>query len=460
MRLRNTLLLASIFILLVAYVYFFELQKGPKEKTEKLLNFKEGEAQSLILNYPDREIRLRRDPQGRWKIFHPLEAAADESTISSILSALSTSEVKRTVEERPSPAGLKNYGLDRPEVKVLVSLANGLALPPVAVGAKTPVGNSVYVRRGTESGVLLTDASLRSNLEKKLNDLRDKTILEFTEGAVKQLAIRGSTGDFALSKKEEYWFIDRPRYYRADQAEVRGLLSTVRNLSTLDFIEESPLELKKFGLDKPRLKITVVTGEADGVREILFGGKREGKDEVYAVVDSKGTVYTLGESVLKQLEKGLTALRDKEILSARPDQMARVEIRTPKDSLVLAKGEKGQWRLDAPKKGIVKQAAVSSYLSLLSRLSAKGFADDEAKDLKKYGLNPPSLKISVADKDGKNLGTLLLGSKTGADYYAAREGSPAVYAIDESSYNQLNKQLSDFLEEGKKANPAASGAKK
>ena len=64
MRLRNTLVLASIFILLVAYVYFFELQKGPKEKTEKLLNFKEEEAQSLILNYPDREIRLRRDPQG------------------------------------------------------------------------------------------------------------------------------------------------------------------------------------------------------------------------------------------------------------------------------------------------------------------------------------------------------------------------------------------------------------
>ena len=41
--------------------------------------------------------------------------------------------------------------LDRPEVKVLVSLANGVALPPVVVGAKTPVGNSAYVRRGTRA---------------------------------------------------------------------------------------------------------------------------------------------------------------------------------------------------------------------------------------------------------------------------------------------------------------------
>ena len=51
-------------------------------------------------------------------------------------------------------------------------------------------------------------------------------------------------------------------------------------------------------------------GEQEGSREILFGNKREGKDEVYVAVDSKGTVYTIHESVVKQLEKDLTALRD------------------------------------------------------------------------------------------------------------------------------------------------------
>lgn len=460
MRLRNTLLLAFLFVLLGAYVFFFELQKRTTGKTEKLLNFKEEEVQSFVLNYPDREIRLQRDLQGRWGIVHPLEAPADESTVGAILSALNTSEAKRTVEEKPTAADLQNYGLDKPEVKVLISLRNGITLPSISVGAKTPVGNSSYVRRGADAGVLLTDASLRPSLEKNLNDLRNKQILEVRPEAVKRLVLRGSKGDFALSKKGDYWFIDPPRSYRADRMEVHGILSAIRNLSTRDFIDESPLELKKFGLDKPRLKISVVTGEEEGVHEILFGSKPKGKNEVYAVVDSKGTVFTVDENALKQFEKDLTELRDKEILSARRDQIARLEIRTAKDSLVLAQGKKDEWRVETPKQAKTKQEAVSKYLSLLSQLKAKGFADDEAKDLKKYGLDSPSVKLSIADKDGKSLGTLLLGSKTGNEYYAAREGSATVYTIDELSYNQLNKQLVDFLEEENKGKPGASGAKK
>lgn len=445
MRLRKTLLLAVVLILLGAYVYFFELQKKTAEKSDRLLNFKEDEAQGIILNYPDQEIRIQRDAQGRWRLVRPLEAAADESTIGTVLAALNTSDVKRIVEEKPSEADLQNFGLDKPQVRVLISLTTGIALPPVFVGARTPIGGSVYVRRGTAATVLLTDAALQSTLAKRLNDFRDKKILDIREEAVRQLGLRSSKGDFVLSKKEGIWFLDRPRYYRADQAEIRGILSTIRSLVTQDFIDESPLQLKKFGLDRPRVKITVATGEGEEPREILFGSAREGKDAVYAVVDSKGTVYTVGENALKQLGKDLTALRDKEILSARPDQITRLEIRTPKDSLVLVKGEKEEWEMEAPKKGQAKPAAVSDYLGLLSRLRAKGFAEDEAKNLKKYGLDFPSVKISIADKDGNKLATLLLGSKTGAEYYASREGSATVYTIDEFSYNQLHKQLADFL---------------
>ena len=459
MRLRNTLVLAFLFVLLAAYVYFFELQKT-KEKTEKLLNLKEEEVEAIILNYPQLEVRLQRKAPGRWKITHPLEVAADEATVGSILSALNSIEVKRTLEEKPSAADLKNYGLDSPEVKVLISLRNGVALPPVFVGGKTPIGNSVYVRRGPEAAVLLTDASLRFNLEKKLNDFRNKKIIEFTEEAVKQLLLRGAKGDFDLSKKGEDWYIDRPKFYRADQSEIKGLLSTIRSMSAQDFIEDSPPELKKYGLDKPRLKVTVFMGEEEGYRQILFGNNREGKGEVYLVSDPKGTVYTVPESVWSQLGKDLTALRDKEILSVRPDQVARLQITTPKESLALGKGEKEEWKVEAPKKGKARQGLVSDYLTLLSHLRAKGFAEDEAKDLKKYGLDTPSVKIAVADKDGKNLGTLLLGSQTGTEYYAVREGSPTVYTIDEFSYNQLNKQLSDFLEEEKKASAAPGKTKK
>ncbi len=460
MRLRNTLLLTVIFILLGAYLYFFELKKAGKEKTEKLLNFKEDEVESIILSYPQQEIRLKKEASGKWQMTQPLQAAADESTISSILSTLNTIEVKRTVEEKPSQEDLKNFGLDKPETKVLITLKNGITLPSILVGAKTPVGNSAYARREGATGVLLTDASLLSGLEKKLHDFRDKKIIEFKDDMVKQLVLKGTKGEFALIKKEEDWFIDKPKPYRADRTEIKGILSTIRNLSARDFLEASPSDLKKYGLDKPRLRVTAFMGEKEGQREILVGNKKEGKDEVYLVLDSKGTIYTVHENVLKGLDKDLIALRDKEILSFPSDKVTKVQIQTPKELLILTKGEKEEWKLEAPKTGKAKQGAVVDYLTALRSLRAKGFAEDEPKDIKKYGLDSPSLKISLDGKDGKNLGTLLLGNKTGEEHYARREDSQAVYTIEEFSYKQINKQLPDFFEEEKKESPPPSRAKK
>lgn len=460
MRLRNTLLLAVIFLLLGAYVYFYELKKGKEEEGERLLSFNEDEVESIILSYPQQEIQLKKGPSKKWKITQPLQVAADESTISGILATLNTSKVNRTIEENPSPRDLKAFGLDKPQVKVSITLQMEESLPTILVGGKTPVGNSAYVKREGEPAVFLTNALLRSSLDKKLYDFRNKTIIELKGDAVKQLTLQGAKGDFALIKKGEEWFIDQPKSYRADQVEIKGMLSTIRNMSARDFLEESPSDLKKYGLDQPRLQVTVLMGEKGEQKKILFGNKRKGKDEVYLVLDSKGTIYTVYENVLKELDKDLTALRDKEILPFPRDEAVKLQIDTPQESWVLVKKDKGGWEVEPPEKGEARQGAVADYLTALGHLRAEGFAEDELEDIEKYGFDLPSLKISIHGKEGKNLGTLVVGNKIGKDYYAKREGNPTVFTIGEFSYKQINKQLTDLLEEEKKESIPTTGTKK
>ena len=61
-------------------------------------------------------------------------------------------------------------------------LTNGSTLPPVLIGARTPLGNSVYVRRGADGGVILTDASILTNLaEKELYNRLNKQPTDFLE---------------------------------------------------------------------------------------------------------------------------------------------------------------------------------------------------------------------------------------------------------------------------------------
>ncbi|MBI3062685.1 MAG: hypothetical protein HYY83_11990, partial [Deltaproteobacteria bacterium] len=52
----------------------------------------------------------------------------------------------------------------------------------ILVGARTPVGNSVYVRRGVDGGVILTDASILGNLaERDLYNRLNKQLADLLE---------------------------------------------------------------------------------------------------------------------------------------------------------------------------------------------------------------------------------------------------------------------------------------
>ncbi len=458
MRLRNTFLLTGVLVVLVAYLYFFEIPKGEKEKGKTLLNFKEDEVQALALTYPQQEIKLAKNSSGKWQIINPLQARADESTIGSILSSLQTSEVKRTVAEKPTAADLKAFGLDQPAVRVSISLKSGITLPSVSIGSKTPVGDSAYAKRENDPAVLLTSASLPATLERKLSDFRDKRIMEIKQDSITQLTVKGVKGEFTLNKKGPDWFVDKPRVYRADSSAIEGMLSTISEMSARDFIDESPPNLKKYGLDKPRLQLILSMGN-EGQREIRFGDKSDGKDEVYLVAAPSTTIYTVPESIFKNLDKDPAELRDKQILSFATDKLARLTFQTSQESWTLVKGEKQDWNIEAPEAAKATQKTVAAFVAVLGLLRAKSFADDAPKDLGKYGLASPSLKISMAERDGKALGSLLLGKMTGS-YYAKRGEEPTVFLIDESSFIQLNKRRSDFMEQQNRGNPTASKSKK
>ncbi|HEY2989738.1 MAG TPA: DUF4340 domain-containing protein [Candidatus Binatia bacterium] len=319
MRRGKTLVLAVLLVLLGAYVYFFELSKDDQGKSEKLLKFKDDEVAGIALVYPQREIQLQKDAQGKWKLTQPLAATADDSTVRTVIGALSAADIKRTLEKKPGAEDLKSFGLAPPAVKVSLTLKNGLTLPTLTVGAKTPVGDSTYVQRGGEPAVYLTGGALALVLEKQPNDLRDRAILAFPY-----------------------------------------------------------------------------------------------------------------------------------------DQVTRLQIKTPEQSLVLVKDAKEQWAMEAPVKKPAKAEAVAGYLAALAQLRAKTFVDDQPRELKKYGLERPGVEIALDGKDGKdvkNLATLHIGNKSGETYYARSESNPTVYAIDERFYKLLRKQPADFAAEEKKPEP-------
>ena len=97
MRPRNTGLLALVFVALAAYIYFYEVKPDRAPISRLLPDLKPEDITGIVLSYPRAEIRLRKDPSGRWTITHPVRSSANPSAVSEILAALSTSEIRRSV---------------------------------------------------------------------------------------------------------------------------------------------------------------------------------------------------------------------------------------------------------------------------------------------------------------------------------------------------------------------------
>jgi hypothetical protein len=119
----------------------------------------------------------------------------------------------------------------------------------------------------------------------------------------------------------------------------------------------------------------------------------------------------------------------------------------PKGSepVTLAKDKDGQWQITAPQAYSADQDAVSDLLSSLSNLTADRVVENQAADLKPYGLDDPSMSLNITFND-HNHRKLLLGDDTpaGGDVYAMLAGDPRVFTLASYSKTSLDKGLNDL----------------
>ena len=93
----------------------------------------------------------------------------------------------------------------------------------------------------------------------------------------------------------------------------------------------------------------------------------------------------------------------------------------------------------------------------MRELRGSDVAAETATDLKPYGLDAPDLNVTLTDKDGQPIGTVL-AAKRDAKYYVMRAGTPTVFEARDYMYNRLDKQPKDFVEEPAAAKPTSTTA--
>lgn len=452
MSLRKALVMVTILLALGAYVYFVEFaQQRAEAEKKKLLVFDQEAVSAVTLTYPDRTLQLKRDTDGNWRITAPLEAKADPTTVTNLVNAIANVEVTRILEDITQDQDL--YGLKTPVAKVAVALKDGTTLPLIAIGKDTPVGFSVYVQKEGDARIFLTPQSFRLGMTKEVKDLRDKTIIAFETEDVNRVEITAPDTAIVLSKGDAGWTLEKPMSTRADEAQVRSFLSSVRGMRAQDFIDQPLLALEEFGLAPPQLAVSLTVGADGAQKTVLIGGEKNtdtGGKQRYVKRGEGDTLFLVGDWVLQDLSKTANDFRDKTVARFARDQVARVEVkRQDGDDFTLTKSEDQTWSINQTHEGTLKQATLNQFVTDLHELRGFEIAADNPSDLAAYGLQNPAVTLTVFDGTGAKLAAIHAGQTTEGEVkkaFAIAEGGSTVFALRDYVFDRVNKKSTDFWE--------------
>jgi hypothetical protein len=335
MNIKTTIVLLLLLAGVGGYVFFTREKETTETKpvVHTLLDVKSSDVTRFVITGSDGKViaaQKTTDATGPavWKLTQPVQATADTFKISSLLDAITS--LKSTNQVSASGADAPQTGIDKPQYTV--ELYEGTKETKVAIGQNLPLGDSVYVKIDGHDMVDVVANSVVDALGKPANDLRKTQLFETASPSVQQLTITHRDGSqLVLEKKPLGWQVIKPSQMPADQSSVEDLISTVVNMTPVEFVDDTSLVM---GLNHPNATVSFSTAAPStqpattmpNAVTVVFGSYDDlEKKNVFAQIPD-GTIVKVAASVLDGLNKKPLDLRDKTVFNLDPATVTQMAI--------------------------------------------------------------------------------------------------------------------------------------
>jgi hypothetical protein len=428
-----TLIAALVLVVLLGYLFLFELRGKKETEAGKalFLGIEQPQISSMTLKYPDREITLTKDGR-KWHVIKDSKSfSGDDDAVRSLLSQISELEVQENVADNPS--SLDEFGLSSPRVEVKFKIPNHEYR--LVIGSETPVGSGTYVKSGSDDKILIVDkSSLLPFLDRSENDFRDKQILAVNEDRIHAVIFSSGSSSFEVDRKGGRWVgKDVPDYVQLDQDRMKLIVKAFLNLKIDNFEADNPRNLAAYGLDKPNAAIEIF--EDDSSVRVLFGNKKENGD-YYIKLGSEMPVYSVSEYLFVQIPENIDEIRVRKVVNIDPTKVTGVEVKERGSYLSMRKiGD--EWKVINNGKSQVSEKKIKDLLNDIGNLEVESFVDDNPRDLAPYGLDRPEIQITVTGPSDEKV-TLLFGREEDKEVYAKIQGQDSIYKMSDVILSKIH----------------------
>jgi hypothetical protein len=162
-----------------------------------------------------------------WGITDPKPLNADSEVVSPLTGSLASVQADRLIDDHATD--LAPFGLTNPAIELDVTVKGGKVYK-LQLGGDTPSGSSTYAKLGDDPKVYTVSSSVKSDLNKTLNDVRDKRFMTFDSDKLKSLVLTAKAGAVEFARNpDNAWQIVKPKVMRADALQIDDLTRRVKD---------------------------------------------------------------------------------------------------------------------------------------------------------------------------------------------------------------------------------------
>jgi hypothetical protein len=432
MKIRGLVVAAVVFFVLAGLLYWSEHRKpddtvkASADTPPVILTLDSSAVTRLALKKKDADpFVLSKAESGKWQITEPKTYRADQDAVSSLLSTVSSLKSERLLDEKATD--LNTYGLDHPEVEVDITEKG--KMQKLLIGYDTPTGNAFYAMLAGDPRVFTVASYTKNSVDKTLNDVRDKRLLPVNSDKVSRIELTRKNQAIEFGRNKDDWQILKPKPLRADSSDVSELVRKLTDAKMDLSASDSKADTAAFAR-AVSIATAKVTDET-GTQEIQVRKSSAGKEKDTYYAKSVDGAYKIDADLGKALDKGLDDFRNKRLFDFGYADPNKVEVHNgPKTFFLMRNGE--DWWSNGKK---MDAESVQSFISKLRDLSADRFPDS--------GFPNPTIEALVTSDDGKRVERIQI-AKSGDSYVAKRENEPALYHLNASSVEDLQKAADEM----------------
>ncbi len=252
-----------------------------------------------------------------------------------------------------------------------------------------------------------------------------------------------------LERERERWRLTSPLDWPANHHAVSRILNQIQLLEretsfSTAVLERTDQTLADYGLDNPDM--TLIFGYGNTRYELRFAATGGIGNRLYILDPAKDTIHVARREILSALAMPLDQLRSDSIFDIPLFEVRSLtlEITSPQNLKMRVVRSDDKWAFETPIQVPADEYAVQTTVNRLSALKVRRFNGEGTGDLAEYGLNRPTMRITL---DGNMRSQeLLVGNEVAEttdtrEYFAKKpqraDGPATIFTVDADRIDEL-----------------------